>query len=176
MPYKAGSRWPTSCANQPTEVPPHKSCQPVNIKWKDHLGNPNKQTISPRVAMVTNHKHYKRRGLIPRGCTTTTIDAPNVVTQSTWRDSNVLLQKYQCKGCHKFGHFTSMYYQKKEAYSKLRRPKVHQLQAGAVYACTKVHHMTTQMMTALQKIHSACKWRWNAIKQKNKESQGQHIS
>ena len=44
-------------------------------------------------------------------------------------------KKYQCKACHKFGHFTSMCYQKKQAYSKLRRPKAHQLQAGTVYAC-----------------------------------------
>ena len=39
-------------------------------------------------------------------------------------------KKYQCKACHKFGHFTSMCYQKKQAPSKHRKPKVHQLQAG----------------------------------------------
>ena len=44
-------------------------------------------------------------------------------------------KKYQCKACHKFGHFTSMCYQRKHAYSKPRRPKAHQLQAGTVYAC-----------------------------------------
>ena len=38
-------------------------------------------------------------------------------------------KKYQCKACHKFGHFTSMCYQKKQAYSKIRKPKVHQLKA-----------------------------------------------
>ena len=59
-------------------------------------------------------------------------------------------KKYQCKACHKFGHFKSMCYQKKQTYPKLRRPKAHQLQV-------KVHHMTTQMTTALQKTHSACK-------------------
>ena len=66
-------------------------------------------------------------------------------------------KKYQCKACHKFGHFTSMCYQKKQAYSKPRRPKAHQLQAGTVYICKSAHHMTTQMMTALQKIHFPCK-------------------
>ena len=40
-------------------------------------------------------------------------------------------KKYQCKACHKFGHFTSMCYQKKQAPSKYRKPKVHQLKAGA---------------------------------------------
>ena len=39
-------------------------------------------------------------------------------------------KKYQCKACHKFGHFTSMCYQKKQAPSKHRKPKAHQLQAG----------------------------------------------
>ena len=42
-------------------------------------------------------------------------------------------KKYQCKACHKFGHFTSMCFQKKQANFKPRRPKVHQLQADAVY-------------------------------------------
>ena len=39
-------------------------------------------------------------------------------------------KKYQCKACHKFGHFTSMCYQKKQAPSKHRKPNAHQLQAG----------------------------------------------
>ena len=43
-------------------------------------------------------------------------------------------KKYQCKACHKFGHFTSMCYQKKQAYSKNRKPKAHQLQAGIGHA------------------------------------------
>ena len=49
-------------------------------------------------------------------------------------------KKYQCKACHKFGHFTSMCYQKKHEYSKLRRPKAHLLQAGAMYACSHTSH------------------------------------
>ena len=36
-------------------------------------------------------------------------------------------QKFQCKDCHKFGHFTSLCYQKKQAPFKSRKPKVHQL-------------------------------------------------
>ena len=43
-------------------------------------------------------------------------------------------KKYQCKACHMFGHFTSMCFLKKQANLKTRRPKAHQLQAGAVYA------------------------------------------
>ena len=43
-------------------------------------------------------------------------------------------KKYQCKACHKFGHFTSMCYQKKQAPSKHRKPKAHQIQAGSTHA------------------------------------------
>ena len=44
------------------------------------------------------------------------------------------LQKFQCKASHRFGHFASFCYQKKQATFKSRKPKVHQLQTGAVYA------------------------------------------
>ena len=43
-------------------------------------------------------------------------------------------KKYQCEACHKFGHFTSLCFQKKQASSKSKRPKAHQLKAGSVYA------------------------------------------
>ena len=42
-------------------------------------------------------------------------------------------KKFQCKACHKFGHFTSLCHQKKQAPFKSRRQKAHQLQAGTVY-------------------------------------------
>ena len=43
-------------------------------------------------------------------------------------------KKYQCKACHKCGHFTSLCFQKKQVNFKPRRLKAHQLQAGTVYA------------------------------------------
>ena len=43
-------------------------------------------------------------------------------------------KKYQCKACHKFGHFTSMCFQKKQAPNRHRKPKVHQIQAGRSHA------------------------------------------
>ena len=46
-------------------------------------------------------------------------------------------KKFQCKSCHKYGHFPSLCYQKKQASFKHRKPKSHMLQAGAVYACDK---------------------------------------
>ena len=46
-------------------------------------------------------------------------------------------KKSQCKACHKFGHFTSLFFQKnqqKQVPYKSRKPKAHQLMAGALYA------------------------------------------
>ena len=66
-------------------------------------------------------------------------------------------KKYQCKTCHKFGHFTSMCYQKKQASSKHRKPKVHINYRQAEDMCMAVHHMTTRKKTALQMNHFACR-------------------
>ena len=44
---------------------------------------------------------------------------------------------YQCKSCHKFGHFTSLCFmkdQQKQAYHKPHKPKAHQLTAGTIQA------------------------------------------
>ena len=74
--------------------------------------------------------------------TKTKIDVLNGEIQLTLRDSSAQ-QKYQCKTCHKFGHFTSLSFQTKQDNSKPRRPKAHQLHAGAVYAkeSARCHHM-----------------------------------
>ena len=42
-------------------------------------------------------------------------------------------KKYQCKDCHRFGHFTSLCYQKKQASYKSRKPKGTNYKAGAIY-------------------------------------------
>ena len=47
------------------------------------------------------------------------------------------VKKFQCKACYKFGRFTSLFYQKKQASLKSTRPKAHQLQAGMVYVQEK---------------------------------------
>ena len=46
-------------------------------------------------------------------------------------------KKYQCKSCHKFGHFASLCFmkgQQKQAYHKHWKPKAHQLTAGTIQA------------------------------------------
>ena len=43
-------------------------------------------------------------------------------------------KKYQCKACHKFGHFTSQCFQRKQhSLHKYRWPKAHQIQADKIY-------------------------------------------
>ena len=46
-------------------------------------------------------------------------------------------KRYQCKSCHKFGHFSSLYFMKghqKQAYHMPHKLKVHQLTAGTMQA------------------------------------------
>ena len=46
------------------------------------------------------------------------------------------MRKFQCKVCHKFGHFTTVCYQKNlqtSNCSKPRKPRAHQLRPGALY-------------------------------------------
>ena len=48
--------------------------------------------------------------------------------------------KYQCRNCHKFGHFSSMCYRKQETFKKTssRSPKAHQLRIGRAYVPDKI--------------------------------------
>ena len=43
-------------------------------------------------------------------------------------------KKYQCKACYKFGHFTSMCYQRNKLLPSIGSQKVHQLQASRRHA------------------------------------------
>ena len=63
---------------------------------------------------------------------------------------------FQCKACHKFGHFTSLYYQKKQPPFKCRKPKAHQLQAGVVYA-KESPFVVNLKMTVQAKIPFPCR-------------------
>ena len=52
-------------------------------------------------------------------------------------------KKYQCKVCNKYGHFSSLCYQKKTQVhhnNGCRNPKVHQLHAGPMYAQYSANH------------------------------------
>ena len=54
-----------------------------------------------------------------------------------------LAKKYQCKVCNKYGHFSSLCYQKKTQVhhkNSHRNPKAHQLHAGPMYAHDSSNH------------------------------------
>ena len=59
----------------------------------------------------------------------TTINVQNVATQHIGKGSHAQQKKHQCRVCHKFGHFTSQCFQKKQHNHKMyRQPKAHQIQ------------------------------------------------
>ena len=87
-----------------------------------------------------NHKHQGNEGFHPQAQPKKRFDtkgAHNDKSRCSKCGDTIHIEgfqcpakKYQCKACHKFGHFTSMCYQKKQAPSKYRKPKAHQLKAG----------------------------------------------
>ena len=51
-----------------------------------------------------------------------------------WEGFTCPAKKYQCKVCHKFGHFTSQCFQKKQYLQhRFRQPKAHQIQVDESY-------------------------------------------
>ena len=53
---------------------------------------------------------------------------------SHWEGFTCTAKKYQCEVCHKFGHFTSQCFQKKQyPQQKFRQPKAHQIQVDESY-------------------------------------------
>ena len=65
------------------------------------------------------------------------MDVKNVVTPSIEKGFRYPASKHQCKICHKYGHFSTLCYKKREKYDNLKRsfgsPKAHQLKIGLVY-------------------------------------------
>ena len=99
-----------------------------------------KKKRAPMKPKQPNHKHQSNEGYHPQAQPKKRFDAKGAHNDksrcSKCGDTTHLegfqcpAKKYQCKACHKFGHFTSMSYQKKHTPSKHRKPKMYQLQAG----------------------------------------------
>ena len=130
------------------QVASHPQVAEINLMRHQHTYLPaskhkkRKPFVKPRPPSHKNDTsdrqgHYKK-----------SFDAKNVYKNKercqTCRDSSHIegfqcpAKKFQCKSCHKYGHFTSLSYQKKQTSFKSRKPKAHMLQAGAVYACDKL--------------------------------------
>ena len=83
-------------------------------------------------------------------------DAPNVVTQSTWKDSNALPRSINA------GHAINLAISqtcatKRNMHTPNQGDPRHTNYRHVPCMHVTVHHMTTRMMTALPMIHSACK-------------------
>ena len=87
-----------------------------NVEMKCHMVRRSRATTSCQ--LQTNHHPLA-----------TTTGVQNVVTQHIGKGSHAQQKNCQCKVCHKFGHFTSQCFQKKQYHQqKYRQPKVHQIQ------------------------------------------------
>ena len=67
-------------------------------------------------------------------------------------------KKFQWKSCHKYGHFTSLCYQKKQASFKSRKPKAHMLQE-VLFMLVVNQYAATQKIVPPVMSHSVCKWK-----------------
>ena len=83
----------------------------MNTRIKDH----------PTTQDLIQTRHFKEE-----------IDVPSVEIPNMLKVLNVLPESFQCKTCNKYGHFTSLCYNKKISF-KSRNPKADQLQVGVVY-------------------------------------------
>ena len=84
---------------------------------------------------------YNKKGFYPKNAHKN-LDRCSKCGDSTHVEgSQCPVKKFQCKACDKFGHFTSLCYQRKQAPFKSRRPKAHQFQAGMNSVCTRESHM-----------------------------------
>ena len=119
--------------HQRTELPPHRykkkkshaKPRQGNIKLScrndPHQGQKMKGNhflaTSNRLPPSNNHNRHSKCG-----------------DTTHWEGFKCPAKKYQCKVCHKFGHFTSQCFQKNQyTQQKFRQPKAHQIQVDKSY-------------------------------------------
>ena len=104
---------------------------------------PSRKQTSTAWRKLQNHKPPE----IPTSWKLSDLQKPDVHSNRCTRCGDTLhvkgfqcpARKFQCKICHRFGHFTTVCYQKSQQSSnsfKTRKPKAQQLQVGALYT----HH------------------------------------
>ena len=78
---------------------------------------------------------YKKKAFDPRGAYKQKDRCSKCGDSTHLEGFTCPAKKYQCKSCHKFGHFTSLCFmkgQQKQAYHKPCKPNAHQLTAGTI--------------------------------------------
>ena len=137
--------------HQCPEIPPRK-----NKKKKSYV-----KSKQP------SHKHAVQENFQASGYNKKSFDPRNVhKNKDRWskcRDSTHVegfqcpAKKFQCKMCHKFGHFTSLCYQKK--HSSSQEDQRHIYSKWEQCMCKKKPYVATLKITVAVMIPSACKFR-----------------
>ena len=114
----------------------HQGTELSNIKYKKQ-----KPQAKPRPMQNKNtdqkQSSYHRKSFDPRNAHRQKDRCSKCGDSSHLEGFTCPVKRYQCKSCHKFGHFTSLCFmkgQQKQAYHKPHKPKAHQLTAGTIQA------------------------------------------
>ena len=120
---------------QATQITSTQNFQQENTRKRSHLWSLNNQTTSNMAVKGYQGKSQHKKWFDAKSVQINTrVDAQKCGDTAHIEVFQCPAKNINVKLVNKFGHFTSLCFQKKQASSKPRRPKVHQLQAGTVYA------------------------------------------
>ena len=121
--------------HQRTELPQHRYKKKIS-HTKSRLGN-NKPHGHEQYQGLILHRNKGDHKLTPlnRSVPLNNSNRCSKCEDTTHHEGfTCTAKKYQCKACHKFGHFTSQCFQRKQqSQHKYRWPKAHQTQANKIY-------------------------------------------
>ena len=175
---KATTRPIKQVAGGPPGGPDQSNASSVHLITKWQVQREKKTQVKQKQAHQKNGEQrppnqYKKRDLILDWLTKTRIDVASVEIPFILKGSSAQPKKQQCKACHKFGHCTSLCFQKaqhKQSNYKHRKPTAHQLKAATIHLhdsneeadslddsfclqlkihCAEVHHKKTQKLACL---------------------------
>ena len=121
--------------HQRTELPLHKyKKKRSHAKTKPGNSKParNDQYYGqPHYKNKGNHKPLMSNWMPPSNNTNRCLKCSNTAHHDGF---TCPAKKYQCKACHKFGHFTSQCFQRRQySQHKVRQPKAHQIHVNHLY-------------------------------------------
>ena len=135
--------------HQRTELPPSKFQRKQNKRYRSRQA-PNKQHQEDKYKermsqangrFLKNPQEYKRRSDHEHTRPDRCHESGNSKHIEGFQCS---ARKYQCRNCHKFGHFSSLCYKIQESYKKKpRSPKTYQLTSGRISAEDKSMYRNT---------------------------------
>ena len=134
----SGEPWATHVnllRHQRKEIPPNKSTQKQFKKSRSnnmgYSNEANQQQASYKKKEFENKKAFNPRQILKSD------DRCHKCSDSKHIEGfQCSAHKYQCRNCHKFGHFSSLCYEKQESFKNTwsRSPKAYQLTSGRLSA------------------------------------------